>query len=113
VVAADGAPGVFQGGDQVAGGGPVDGGAAVMTSPPGGHRSQPPWGGGRCGRTSAGTPACVAAGQASVANAGVLSHPDGGEVVGLGTRGDALNLRLLRQRPRATVIVRSGGTGSR
>ena len=46
--------------------------------------------------------------QASVVNAGVLSHPDGGEVVGLVARGDALKLRLLRRRPRATVTVRSG-----
>jgi PPOX class probable F420-dependent enzyme len=46
--------------------------------------------------------------QASVVNAGVLGHPDGGEVVGLIARGDALKLRLLRRRPRATVTVRSG-----
>jgi PPOX class probable F420-dependent enzyme len=46
--------------------------------------------------------------QASVVNAGVLSGPDGEEVVGLVARGDALKLRLLRRTPRATVTVRSG-----
>jgi PPOX class probable F420-dependent enzyme len=46
--------------------------------------------------------------QASVVNAGVLLHPGGGEVVALVARGDALKLRLLRERPRATVTVRSG-----
>jgi PPOX class probable F420-dependent enzyme len=46
--------------------------------------------------------------QASVVNAGVLPHPDGGDVVGLVARGDALKLRLLRRRPRAAVTVRSG-----
>jgi PPOX class probable F420-dependent enzyme len=46
--------------------------------------------------------------QASVVNAGVLAHPSGGDVVGLVARGDALKLRMLRERPRATVTVRSG-----
>ena len=47
--------------------------------------------------------------QSSVVNAGVLAHPAGGEeVVGLVVRGGALKLRLLRRRPRATVVFRSG-----
>ena len=47
--------------------------------------------------------------QASVVNAGVLRHPgDGGPVVGLVVRGDALKLRLLRRRPVAAVTARRG-----
>jgi PPOX class probable F420-dependent enzyme len=46
--------------------------------------------------------------QASVVNAGVLAHPEGGDVVGLVAQGGSFKLRLLRRRPRATVTVRSG-----
>src|SRR3954454_14022913 len=47
--------------------------------------------------------------QTSVVNAGVLPHPVGGSpVVGIVARGDALKLRHLRPRPRATAVVRSG-----
>jgi PPOX class probable F420-dependent enzyme len=46
--------------------------------------------------------------QASVVNAGVLAHPVGGDrVVGFVTYGQA-KLRHLRQRPKATVVFRSG-----
>lgn len=47
--------------------------------------------------------------QSSVVNAGVLAHPVSGQhVVGLVVRGLATKLRLLRARPRATVVFRSG-----
>ena len=46
--------------------------------------------------------------QSSVVNAGVLGDPVGsGDVVGIVARGDAVKLRHLRARPRATVVVRS------
>lgn len=46
---------------------------------------------------------------ASVANAGVLSHPVTGEpVVGIVSRADSRKLRYLRQHPRATVVLRAG-----
>jgi PPOX class probable F420-dependent enzyme len=45
----------------------------------------------------------------SVVNAGVLAHPLTGErVVGFVSRGDARRLGYLRERPRATVVVRAG-----
>ena len=45
----------------------------------------------------------------SVVNAGVLSHPTTGEeVAAIVVRADALKLRLLRRRPRATVVFRAG-----
>jgi len=47
--------------------------------------------------------------QSSVVNAGVLPHPlSGDEVVGLVAQGDSLKLKNLRDRPRATVVFRSG-----
>jgi PPOX class probable F420-dependent enzyme len=47
--------------------------------------------------------------QSSVVNAGVLAHPlSGDEIVGLVARGDSLKLKNLRDRPRATVVFRSG-----
>jgi PPOX class probable F420-dependent enzyme len=47
--------------------------------------------------------------QASVVNAGVLPHPvDGSEVVALVAQGGAAKLRNLRDRPRATVVLRAG-----
>ena len=47
--------------------------------------------------------------QSSVVNAGVLPHPvTGAEVVGLVARGDSRRLAYLRERPRATVVVRAG-----
>jgi len=47
--------------------------------------------------------------QSSVVNAGVLPHPvSGDEVVGLVARGGSLKLKNLRDRPRATVVFRSG-----
>ena len=47
--------------------------------------------------------------QASLVNAGVLAHPEGQhDVVGFVARGDALKLRNLRARPRASVVFRSG-----
>jgi PPOX class probable F420-dependent enzyme len=47
--------------------------------------------------------------QASLVNAGILTHPVSGEdVVGYVARGDALKVRLLRQRPSASVTVRDG-----
>ena len=47
--------------------------------------------------------------QSSVVNAGVLLHPlSGDEVVGLVARGGSLKLKNLRDRPRATVVFRSG-----
>ena len=47
--------------------------------------------------------------QSSVVNAGVLPHPvTGVEVVGLVARGDSHRLAYLRERPRATVVVRAG-----
>ncbi len=47
--------------------------------------------------------------QATVVNAGVLAHPVTEEdVVGFVVRGDALKLRLLRERPGCTVTVRDG-----
>jgi hypothetical protein len=47
--------------------------------------------------------------QASVVNAGILSHPITAEpVVGFVARGDAKKLAYLRLRPRATVVFRSG-----
>jgi PPOX class probable F420-dependent enzyme len=45
----------------------------------------------------------------SVVNAGVLSHPvTGARVVGIVARGDARKLGYLRERPRATVVLRAG-----
>lgn len=47
--------------------------------------------------------------QASVVNAGVLSHPVTGQpVVGLVAQGGSAKLRHLRMRPRATVTFRVG-----
>jgi len=47
--------------------------------------------------------------QASVVNAGVLDHPVTGEsVVGFVARGRVRKLAILRARPRATVVFRSG-----
>jgi PPOX class probable F420-dependent enzyme len=47
--------------------------------------------------------------QSSVVNAGVLSHPvTGTPVVGLVSRGGTRKLANLRERPRATVVVRAG-----
>jgi PPOX class probable F420-dependent enzyme len=47
--------------------------------------------------------------QASVVNAGVLAHPLTGErAVGFVAIGGSLKLRLLRLRPRATVVLRAG-----
>ncbi len=47
--------------------------------------------------------------QASLVNAGVTSHPiDGGDVVGLVARGDAVKLKHLRRRPYANVVFRAG-----
>jgi len=47
--------------------------------------------------------------QVSVVNAGVLDHPVTGEaVVGFVVRGGARKLSNLRQRPRVTVVFRSG-----
>jgi PPOX class probable F420-dependent enzyme len=48
--------------------------------------------------------------QASVVNAGVLRHPiTGDEVVGVVAAGGSRKLANLRARPRATVVMRSGG----
>jgi PPOX class probable F420-dependent enzyme len=45
----------------------------------------------------------------SVVNAGVLSHPvSGARVAGIVARGDARKLSYLRERPRATVLLRAG-----
>ena len=47
--------------------------------------------------------------QSSVVNAGVLAHPvTGARVIGFTTRGWATKLANLRERPRATIVVRSG-----
>ena len=47
--------------------------------------------------------------QASVVNAGVLEHPvGGGAVVGFTTRGGSVKHMHLLERPRATVVFRSG-----
>ena len=47
--------------------------------------------------------------QASVVNAGVLPHPvDGSDVVGLVAAGGTAKLRNLRERARATVVLRAG-----
>jgi PPOX class probable F420-dependent enzyme len=47
--------------------------------------------------------------QASIANAGVLVHPVGGDaVVGFVMRGDTRKRANLRRRPRATVVFRAG-----
>lgn len=47
--------------------------------------------------------------QASVVNAGVLDHPVTGEpIVGFVSRGNVRKLGHLRQRPRVTVLFRSG-----
>jgi PPOX class probable F420-dependent enzyme len=47
--------------------------------------------------------------QSSVVNAGVLAHPvTGARVIGFTTRGWATKLVNLRERPRATIVVRSG-----
>jgi PPOX class probable F420-dependent enzyme len=47
--------------------------------------------------------------QATVVNAGVLTHPlDGTEVVGLVAQGVSAKVRNLRARPRATVVFRAG-----
>lgn len=47
--------------------------------------------------------------QASVVNAGVLDHPVTGErIVGFASRGRTRKLRNLRERPRVTVVFRSG-----
>ncbi|HEV2372166.1 MAG TPA: pyridoxamine 5'-phosphate oxidase [Streptosporangiaceae bacterium] len=46
---------------------------------------------------------------ASVANAGVLSHPiTGAPVVGIVARGDSRKLHHLRNHPRATIVLRAG-----
>ncbi len=48
--------------------------------------------------------------QASVVHAGVVAHPlTGDQVVGFVAIGGTLKLRLLRRRPRATVVFRVGG----
>src|SRR5690349_23823328 len=48
--------------------------------------------------------------QSSVVNAGVLDHPvTGRPVVGLVAIGGSRKLANLRRRPRATLVVRSGG----
>jgi PPOX class probable F420-dependent enzyme len=48
-------------------------------------------------------------GQASVVNAGVLTHPVTGQpVVAFVAAGDALKLRHLRRRPQTTVVFRDG-----
>ena len=47
--------------------------------------------------------------QSSVVNAGVLDHPLTGQpVVGLVSAGTSKRLANLRQRPRATVVIRAG-----
>ena len=47
--------------------------------------------------------------QSSVVNAGVLPHPITGEdVVGLVARGGSKKLDNLRERPRATIVIRVG-----
>jgi PPOX class probable F420-dependent enzyme len=47
--------------------------------------------------------------QSTVVNAGVLPHPvDGREVVGFVVRGGTRKLANLRERPRATVTIRTG-----
>ena len=47
--------------------------------------------------------------QSSVVNAGVLDHPLTGEpVVGLVSGGSSKRLTNLRERPRATVVIRAG-----
>lgn len=47
--------------------------------------------------------------QSSVVNAGVLDHPLTGEpVVGLVSAGSSKRLANLRERPRATVVIRAG-----
>jgi PPOX class probable F420-dependent enzyme len=47
--------------------------------------------------------------QSSVVNAGVLPHPVTGEdVVGLVARGGSKKLANLRERPRATIVIRVG-----
>jgi PPOX class probable F420-dependent enzyme len=47
--------------------------------------------------------------QASIANAGVLTHPVRGDaVVGLVVRGDTRKHANLRRKPRATVVFRAG-----
>jgi PPOX class probable F420-dependent enzyme len=47
--------------------------------------------------------------QSSVVNAGVLDHPvTGAPVVAFTTRGRAIKLANLRERPRATVVARAG-----
>ena len=47
--------------------------------------------------------------QSSVVNAGVLSHPvTGVPVIGLVSRGGTRKLANVRERPRATVVVRAG-----
>lgn len=46
---------------------------------------------------------------ASIANVGVLGHPvTGSQVVGVVVRGNAVKLRLARQRRRASVTIRHG-----
>lgn len=47
--------------------------------------------------------------QSSVVNAGVMDHPEhGAPVVALVAAGGSVKLRNLRERPRATITVRSG-----
>jgi PPOX class probable F420-dependent enzyme len=47
--------------------------------------------------------------QSSLVNGGVLAHPvSGAQVVGLVSRGDTHKLTNLRERPRATIVVRAG-----
>lgn len=47
--------------------------------------------------------------QSSVGNAGVIDHPVTGQpVVGCVSAGTANRLRILRTRPRATVVIRAG-----
>ena len=49
--------------------------------------------------------------QSSVVNAGVLDHPLTGQpVVGLVSAGSSKRLTNLRERPRATVVIRAGWT---
>jgi PPOX class probable F420-dependent enzyme len=47
--------------------------------------------------------------QASLVNAGITADPpDGRDVIGFVARGDAVKLRLLRRRPYANIVFRSG-----
>jgi hypothetical protein len=47
--------------------------------------------------------------QASLVNAGITGDPrNGSDLIGFVARGDAVKLRLFRQRPHATIVWRSG-----